>query len=183
MIDGLKFSSSLEEVIVISSSLDIEKIYQIIEEENVKFIIIQHSSSIYLLSKEMLEILIVFEGNEKLSNLIKNLPSLIVTDKPVDSLQIEDLEQYFEILNETVAEGIIVLTDNKISGVLSSKNINKCLQKNTSKYLYDLHGGINSAVQGFICKKCSPPSYRFPREGNNPTCPKDPLHGKMNILQ
>jgi hypothetical protein len=186
LVDELKFYPSLEKVIVISGSFLIKNINKTLEEEDATFLIIEHNLSIYLLSKDMLEILEMlteFEGKEKLLDLIKDLPSLIVTDKPIDSLNIKDLEQYFEIINETNAEGIIFFTDNKMSGVLSGKTIIKYLGNTNVKTFCDFHGGrINSVVQGFICRKCSPPSYRFPREGDNPICPKNPLHGRMDNL-
>ncbi|WP_440955047.1 hypothetical protein ACSAZK_16055 [Methanosarcina sp. Mfa9] len=181
MTDNLKLYSNLEKVIFFSRSVSIKDAEKILEKENAKFILIVHNSApISLLSKELLN---QFEGNQKLSDLIEKLPALLITDKLIDTLEIEDLQQYFLYINETKAEGIILCNDNKILGVLSRESIVKSLEDNIVYGLISLPGGINSPAKGFICKKCSPPTYRFPREGHNPLCPKNPLHGEMEYLE
>lgn len=181
MINSLKLYSSLEKVITLSRSISIENAKKILYEENVKFILIVYNSApISLLSKELL---IRLEGDQKLSDLIGKLPSLLVTDKPIDNLEIEDLEQYLVYINETKAEGIIFCNGSKILWVLPREAIVKCLENNIICELISLPGVINYPTKGFICKKCSPPTYRFPRRGHNPICPKNPLHGEMENIE
>lgn len=181
MTDNLKLNTNLEKFIIFFKSVSIKDAEKISEETNAKFIlIVSNSAPISLLSKELLN---RFERNQELSDLIGKLPSLLITDKPINTLEIEDLEQYLLYINKTKAEGIILFNDNKIFGILPREAIIKRLENNLVCELISLPGGINSPAKGFICKKCNPPTYRFPREGYSPMCPKNPLHGEMEYLK
>jgi hypothetical protein len=106
-------------------------------------------------------------------------PALVVPD--LDLLKKQDcLQRISSWLDETQAPGVIIYQQNQVKGVVSWEAIAKVLDGD-SLTLEDkrTYGDSQVPVKSYICRKCIPPTYVFPRQGDTPTCPKDWLHGSM----
>jgi hypothetical protein len=115
-----------------------------------------------------------------LIDLIPHLPSLLtveadlVCDQPV----LKDLGM---LLKDHAAKGVLVMTDGSIKGVLPRVTVaaNLDVSITGSQRLY---GDPVAVPRCYVCRKCTPSTYRCPVQGAVPDCPRNLAHGPMEPL-
>lgn len=106
---------------------------------------------------------------------LPELPPLLVVD--ANKWTIKRVKQISDLLKKNKAWcGLIIYQQSEISGVISRTSVAKALPIKISERIY---GDPQVPLKTYICRKCNPPTYSFPRQGNTPTCPKDLSHNLM----
>ena len=123
-----------------------------------------------LLSKPQLEQL---EKTRILAEL-PELPLPLVVDG--NHWKIEQVKKISQLLKKNKACcGLVIYQQAEVTGVISRASVAKALPLSRER----IYGDSQVPVRTYVCRKCAPFTYFFPRQGDTPTCPKDWLHGLM----
>jgi hypothetical protein len=105
--------------------------------------------------------------------------AFVVADAPLDASSLADIAL---TLLHTRAQAVVVLEDEHVVGVLGSDAVAEALPLDDALLDQSRQRGLpgDAAVESrlYVCRKCSPPTYRRPRGGfEAPVCPRDSAHG------
>jgi hypothetical protein len=186
----LELASSIQDFILLSSSISVVDASRALMEGNDTFAVIGDLSNPQaLIQKNHLREL-VEDRTQTLIGLLDRFPPLIMIDGKIASLTLEMLVKLFELLRETKASGFIIYQGNRVTGIISKKTILRALPPaeaigGTRERVYrdGLYGDPVVPLPMFVCHKCTPPLYLSPLSYEPPNCPNVFSHRTMEVVR
>lgn len=182
MTSNLELAKKFEQFILLPVSAYVDEALAALRKSDAIFAVMGDTNHPQTLIREEHLSNLAGEVSRSLSEFLDRLPPLLVVDGEVAFLDAEDLKQFADLLQQTKAPGLVVYQDNQVVGVVSRSVISRALPLTviTPTSTKRLYGDAKVPIRTFVCRKCTPPSRRRPRQGEEaPICPRDWLHGPM----
>jgi CBS domain-containing protein len=177
----LELAKNIEQFILIPESTSVVEALHILQDAKSRFALVGSIEFPQtMIQKE--NIIHLPDMSQSLSEILSDLPPLIVIDGIDQTLNGQDLNWLVDKLRASKAPGLLVCENNKVVGIISGEAIADALNPLTAiGEERGLYGYPEIPARTFICRKCPPPyPMRTPRQGFDiPLCPKYKSHGQM----